>query len=170
LAGEGGEEVSDSEIIENSISSQGMRWAHVIRMGEPVDREAWVAQVPWYSLAGVETNAWVEPGVGIHHLKIWWMAREPVKLFKAAGVPDGTLVLFWAMDKGQSIREAAVLAGVAYLDYFGRWPNLVRFAKLPEGATERIEIYNGADELVTARLVETSWAPKGFLIMEAIDE
>ena len=123
-------------------------------------------RVPWYSLGGVETNAWVEPGVGMHHLKIWWMAREPVKLFRAPGVADGTLVLFWAMDKGQSIREAAVLAGVAYLDYFGRWPGVVRFARLPEGATESIEIYKGEGELVMARLVETSWTPKGFLILD----
>jgi hypothetical protein len=153
-------------VIENTISAQGMRWAHIIRMGEPVEREDWVARVPWYSQAGIQTQAWIEPGVGMHHLKLWWLAREPVKLSGAPGMLDGGLVLFWAMDKGQSIREAAMLAGVAYLDYFGWWPGVVRFAKLPEGATGTIVIYDAPEEHVLVRLIEASWTPKGFLILD----
>jgi hypothetical protein len=158
--------MNDSEVIENTISVQGMRWMHVIRMGEPVDQDVWLARVPDYSLSLVQVQRQYETGLDLHHLRLWWPAREPVRLFNAAGLLDGTTVLLWSLDKGQSLREAAIYAGVAYLAYFNRWPNLARFAKLPEGATETIDIYQTAEEHVTARLVESGWVPKQFLVME----
>jgi hypothetical protein len=161
--------MNDSEVIENTISVQGMRWMHVIRMGEPVDQEMWLARVPDYSLSLVQVQRQYEPGLELHHLRLWWPAREPIRLFNAPGLVDGTSVLLWSLEKKQGLRDAARYAGVAYLDYFGRWPDLVRFAKLPEGATETIDIYQTEEEHVTARLVETGWVPKQFLIMEEAD-
>ncbi|MBE3142543.1 MAG: hypothetical protein IMZ61_01260 [Planctomycetes bacterium] len=160
--------MNDSEVIENTISAQGMRWLHVIRMGEPVDQEMWLARVPDYSLSLVQMQRQYETGLDLHHLRLWWPAREPVRLFNAPGLVDGTTVLLWSLDKGQSLREAAIYAGVAYLSYFNRWPNLARFAKLPpEGrGVETIDIYQSEEEHVTARLVETGWVPKQFLVME----
>jgi hypothetical protein len=160
----------DSEVIENTISAQGMRWVHIIRMGEPVDQEMWLARVPYYSRELVQVQRQYETGLDLHHLRLWWPAREPVKLINVPGGEDGKTVLLWSLDKGQSLREAAIYAGVAYLSYFNLWPNLVRFARLPAGATETIDIFQMASEHIIARLVDTEWVPKQFLVMEETND
>jgi hypothetical protein len=150
--------MSDETLLVNDITRFGLRRLHVVRMGAPVEGWNWVTKVPADGLELVKAFETREEGVDVFHLWIVWNAREPVKV-------EGKTVLFWWIGKGISLRDAARYAAVSYLGWFERWPGVVKVCKLPTGSTGEIEIAQEAD-FIRVRLVEASWAPKGFLILE----
>lgn len=150
------------EVIENTLSEHGLRWLHVARMGAPVDKKYWMSRISFYAV-GVGTQTQHEPGLDVHHLRMWWQAREAVVLQGAADGLTGKRVLLWYVERGQSLREAALYAGVAYLEEFGRWPRAVLVRKIPKNSPGEIELW--ADEQVSARLIEAEWVPRNFLVL-----
>jgi len=153
------------EILENTLNQSGLRWMHLAQMGAPVAASLWLARIPSYSLPLVETQQQHEKGLDLHHLRMWWPARE---LVTVKGGPEGLndrQALLWALDKGQTLREAIVYAGVAYMDLVGRWPDVAMVQSLPRGATDTVNIYEDADERITVRLAALAELPHGFLLM-----
>ena len=66
------------EVLGNSISAQGMRWLHVVQMGQPVDQDYWLSRINHYCLAQMETQTEYEKVLDLHHLRMWWPARRRV--------------------------------------------------------------------------------------------
>jgi len=159
------------EVLENSMSSHGMRWLHVVQMGQPVNMDTWLSQINHYCLALVETQTEYEQDLDMHHLRLWWPAREVIT---AQGGPDwlnGRKALLWKIAKGQVLREAVMFAGIAYLDLVGRWPKVALVQKIPEMATERVLVYADSEERVEVKLEAIPTLPRGFVLMaERIDK
>lgn len=153
------------EVLENCITPQGMHWLHVVSMGKPVDREAWLRRVCRYCLP-VEYAERYEPGLDVYHLQMWWTTREMLTI---EGGPDwlsGQLGLVWRLDRGQSLREGLVYAGLAYVELSdGRFPKTALIGKLPSGATERVAIYDDGEERYEVRLLELTGLPSGTLVL-----
>lgn len=162
----------DAEVVENRLTDKGMRWLHVVRMGAPVDAAAWLEQVCYYSRELVEHQVQHEQGLDLHHLRMWWPARELVTISGGANGLDGRQALLWKIDRGQSLRDAILYAGIAYLDETGRWPGVALVQAIPEGATERVMVYEDSDELHDVRLAVLESLPRGFILMceEVTDE
>jgi len=78
---------------------------------------------------------------------------------------QGRQALLWAIDKGQSLREAIVYAGMAYVDLTGRWPGMALVQSIPSGATETVTVYEDSNERILVRLTELSALPRGFVLM-----
>ncbi len=154
----------NGELIENTLSSYGLRWMHVVNMGKPVDRELWISQAPFYA-AGLQTQIQYERGLDVHHLRIWWHAREPIVLQCTDDGWNGRQVLLWYIERGQTLREAAMYAGLAYLEVFGRWPNTALVARRPQGAPGTFELWADETERVEAQLIEAEWVPRNFLVL-----
>lgn len=153
------------ERMENSLSVQGMRWLHLARMGEPIEAADYGPHLPRFA-ADVTVHREFERGIGVHHLKLAWPAREMITLDgQGAGGMTGQRALLWKVEKGQGLRDAAVYAGLAHVELTSRWPGRVLVQKKPEGATGEIEIYRDADEAHLAKLEEAGWVPRGFLIL-----
>lgn len=155
-----------AEILENCLSPYGLRWVHVAQMGGPVAAEPWLERVSPYSRPLVEIQHQAEPVLDLHHLRMWWPARELVTM--NGGSPSwlqGRQALLWAIDKGQSLREAIVYAGMAYVDLTGRWPGMALVQSIPSGATETVTVYEDSNERILVRLTELSALPRGFVLM-----
>lgn len=153
------------EVLENSISAEGMRWLHVVQMGQPVDQEYWLGTICQYSLALVERQTQYEEDLDLHHLRLWWPAREPVTICGGPGWLNDQRAVLWRVEKGQMLREAVMYAGVAYLDLIGRWPSVALVQSLPAGATERVLVYADSDERVEVTLEVWETLPRGFVLM-----
>lgn len=155
----------DAEVVENRLTDKGMRWLHVAQMGAAVDPKPWIEEVSFYSRELVEYSAQHEKGLDLHHLRMWWPARELVTISGGANGLDGRQALLWKIDRGQSLRDAVMYAGIAYADLTGRWPGLALVQAIPEGATERVLVYEDSDELHDVRLAELASLPRGFLLI-----
>ncbi|MEW6650914.1 MAG: hypothetical protein AB1453_12090 [Chloroflexota bacterium] len=153
------------EVLENCVTAQGVHWLHVVSMGKPVERAAWVKRVCRYCLP-VEYAERYEKGLDVHHLQMWWLAREMMTIDCGAAWLDGMEVLVWMLDRGQSLREGLIYAGIAYVDLTdGRLPATALVGKIPSGATEWVAIYEDGDERREVRLLELPGLPKGMLIL-----
>lgn len=152
----------DEELLSNTISRYGLRELHVARMGAPVEIDHWMSFLPDY--ADAEMQRWTEEPLGIHHLVILWPAREAVHLVDGPSEWCGLDVVLWRLDKGQSLRDGAIKAAVAYLEKIGRWPNRVAMRKLPAGA-QAFEVYRGESETAMVTPVEAGWVPIGYVVM-----
>jgi len=154
----------DEELLSNTISRYGLRELHVARMGAPVEAERWCELIPSYADGTAEMTRWVEDALGIHHLLIVWPAREVVHLVDGPSEWCGLDVVMWRLDKGQSLRDGAICAAVAYLERFGRWPTRAAVRKLPAGA-QAFEVYRGESETAMVMPVEAGWVPVGYVVM-----
>ena len=158
--------MSEETLLVNDMTPYGLRRMHIIRMGAPVEKGRWVEQTPLEARELLEAFEQEDKTLGIWHLWLVWNARERVRLHGAPGLEDGKVVLWWALGRGQALRESIRYAAVAYLGWFEKWPEVVKVRKLPKGAPEEVELYEDENECVKARLVEAQWAPKGVLIMD----
>lgn len=153
------------EVLENCITPQGMHWLHVVSMGKPVDRAAWVRRVCRYCLP-VEYAEQHEPSLDVYHLRMWWKAREMLTIEGGPDWLNGQTALVWRLDRGQSLRDGLVYAGLAYVELSdGRFPAIALVGKLPRGATERVAFYDDGDERHEVRLRDLAGLPSGVLVL-----
>jgi len=154
------------EILENTLSPQGVHWMHLVQLGTPVEIEPWLAQIGWYSRPLVESQRQVEEGLDLHHLRLWWPARELV-VVDGLGPdwPNGRQVLLWAMDKKQTVRETIMYAGIAYADLVNRWPTVAMVQSIPSGATETVVVYEDTEDCIVVRLHALPTLSRGFLLI-----
>jgi hypothetical protein len=150
--------VNEGELIENMISYQGLRGAHVICYGKPVDADAWINQIcPDYAQELVHRMVWIEKALGMHHLRFWWNARQVLEFDKRFEAPVRYGVL-WYIAKGESLSFAVDLAATLYHRTFGRMPSTAWITKLPKDAAEFIEVID-QDCLMRVELATGEWVP-----------
>lgn len=155
-----------AEILENTLSPQGMHWMHLLQLGAPVDLEPIMQRISWYSRPLVQTQRQIEDGLDLHHLRVWWQAREMVTV--DGGGPDwlrGHTALLWWIDRGQTLREAVMYAGIAYMDYVGCWPTWALVQAIPTGATKTVTVYEDNEEHIAVQLGELPGLAHGFILM-----
>ncbi|HBA90876.1 MAG TPA: hypothetical protein DCZ08_03580 [Anaerolineaceae bacterium] len=153
------------EILENTLNQNGLRWMHLAQMGAPVEAAPWLARVPHYSRPLVETQHQVERGLDLHHLRLWWPARELVAIHNGPAWLEGRQALLWMVDKNQTLREAICYAGIAYVDLVCRWPTAALVQSIPNGATDTVMVYADADEQIAVRLESLPELPRGYILM-----
>lgn len=139
---------------------------HLVQMGAPIEAAPWLAWIPEYSRSLAETQRQHEEDLDLHHLRIWWPAREMVTV--DGGGPDwlkGKTALLWSIDRGQKLREAIMYAGIAYMDITARWPSMALVQSLPTGATKTVTVYEDNEERITVRLGELPGLAHGFILM-----
>jgi len=154
------------EILENSLSEHGVHWLHLVQMGAPIEAAPWLARIPEYSRPLAETQHQHEEELDLHHLRIWWPARELVVVDGSS--PDwlyGQQALLWAMDKKQTLRDAIMYAGIAFMDLVGQWPIVALVQSRPVGATEMVTVYEDTEERIAVRLVALPELSHGFVLL-----
>jgi hypothetical protein len=157
---------SKGEILENTLSQEGMRWLHVVSMGLAVDAEYWLSQVAPFSRPLVEMQRQYEPGLDLHHLRMWWpVTHELVTVTGGPAWLNGRQALLRKIEKGQLMREAIQLAGVEYADLSGRWPDVALTQSIPAGATDQVLVYEDSEERIVVSLEALETLPRGFVLM-----
>lgn len=152
------------ELVQNDITRYGLRRAHVMRFGRCPDREGWVEQlVPGDSLETLACMEQTEEELGMHHLRLWWNAREMVLLPEQ--VCPGRWSAFWWIGAGETLRQAADLAAWLYQLRTGQRPSRAMVARLPQGATECIEVEGRGRTDFTLELCAAGWAPQRYVIV-----
>ena len=76
----------DERVVDMGVSRFGLHRLHVIRMGKPVEMERWIDQ--YVPMGGrVETHlAFEEPGLGLHHLYLYWRMEIASQARNDAGI------------------------------------------------------------------------------------
>lgn len=154
------------EILENSLSEHGVHWLHLVQMGAPIEAAQWLAWIPEYSRPLAETQHQHEEELDLHHLRIWWPARELVVV--DCLIPDWLRrrqALLWAVEKKQTLREAIMYAGIAYMDLVGRWPTVSLVQSIPASATETVTVYEDNEDRIAVRLAALPELPHGFVLL-----
>lgn len=171
--GEGTTVGTDEILIENSLSRYGLRTLHIMRMGGPVNLEKWFELAPVACRDTVAAYRNAEPELGVHHLYLYWSAREIVsfKYIDGQALPG---VMWWIgkswydTSKTASIREAADWGSMTYEMAFGRPPTRCLVEKILEGwkmaSGDSFEV-EGDGHPVKLILTEELWVPKGFIVI-----
>lgn len=164
----------DEVMVENSLSRYGLRTLHVMRMGGPVNVDRWLEMVPVVCRETVQVYREMEGGLGVHHLSLYWPAREVTRLVYPEDLRQVDGVFWWIgksmyePEKTASIREAADWAAMTYRMAYGRQPErcLVREIlagwKMASGDPFEVE---GDGQTIKLQLTEEPWIPKGFLVI-----
>lgn len=164
----------NEELLINDISRAWLRRLHVMGMGAMPSLDEWLARLPGSCTDTLTILRYEESDIGIHHLWLWWKAREMVLL----SFPDSRrkmAVVWWI--GSDNFRKAAENAATRYFLDTGRDGNLCLTRSIPKGAPRDmndkplpIEIVS-LGETIQLTLCEARWIPRGYLVvMEAIDE
>ncbi|MBA4420247.1 MAG: hypothetical protein C0391_03795 [Anaerolinea sp.] len=155
--------MSEEVCLENDMSRFGLRRLHVICLGEPVKIENWTQHVPMSSIHTCSSVAWVEKPVGMHHLQIYWKAREVVKIFDpstGSGDKELVVVMWWIDVKaGDTIRTAADDAACFFSAMYPWMPTKAALSNLPKG----IENKKLDEPFQNIEFIEMPWVPKSFV-------
>lgn len=84
-------------VMSDTLSLDGIRRLHVLRMGGEVDLARWMGRVPVVCEGTLARTSWVEEALGVWHLLLVWRARELVTL-QAPGM-DGLPAVMWGIDR-----------------------------------------------------------------------
>ena len=151
----------DGEILENVISSFGLRRLH-IASGDPLNREAWVDKIPWYArISGtVQARAWTEDVLGMHHLELYWQCRDLININKGRR-PGFEPALIWWIGNVARMRDTLPEAIEAFLGYAGFLPD-VALLRVKAGAPD---VYVDEVTGVELNIREAGWVPEKFLFL-----
>lgn len=163
-------EQCDEQLVDNTLSRFGLRTLHLMRMGGPVNLERWLNLCPEVCRESLSSYRAVEESLGVHHLFLFWPARE-ITHFR---YPDGSQAdgVFWWIGKSwydpaktASIREAADWASMTYEMAFHQQPQKCLVGKIQEGWNVASGQCFDVDGGRTLQLIEEPWVPKGFVII-----
>ena len=164
----------DEVMVENSLSRYGLRTLSVMRMGGPVNLERWLDLSPAVCRESVQAWRNEERELGVHHLSLFWPAREVTRLVYPDDLRQVDGVFWWIgksmyePEKTASIREAADWASMTYQIAFQRWPTRCLIGKIRAGwkmkGGDSFEM-EGDGQAVPLMLLEELWVPKGFLVI-----
>lgn len=85
------------QVLNDSLSLDGIRRLHILQMGSPVDLSRWIGRVPVVCEGMLARTSWVEEALGVWHLLLVWRARELVTL-QAPGMA-GLPAVMWGIDR-----------------------------------------------------------------------
>lgn len=84
-------------VMSDTLSLDGIRRLHILRMGAEVDAARWMGRVPVVCEGTLARTSWVEEALGVWHLLMVWRAREMVTL-QAPGI-EGLPAVMWGIDR-----------------------------------------------------------------------
>ena len=157
--------MAEEVLVENAISSYGLRRVHVMQMGKPVAARRWLSLVPDEAKHLANGFRWFEEDLDIYHLCLVWHAREPMNL------TDGEQqfeVVLWFVDvkNGENLRFGVDLAAIIFERHYARQPELAVVRRLPENAPGWLTTEGGAGFApVKVRLAEDVRIPERFVVM-----
>jgi hypothetical protein len=160
----------DEMVVLNELDCGGMRTVHVMRQGRPVEREHWLETVTAPGLDSLWVRVDDEKALGVHHLWMFWMAREVVRCAKLDGVG-----MMWWMDR-QPVRTALTRAAEWLWGETGLDGNVGLIQKAPAAAPRgpdgkmlpvKLTILGEERELA---LREASWVPRDFVVVTREEE
>jgi hypothetical protein len=155
-------------VVLDDITVYGLHRKHIVKMGSEPVVEDWIeAAVPAEAVECLQTNRYFEDGLDIHHLWMYWNAREVVKLTRCAGqtdVPPVQEVVFWWIGPCVPMRLAIDLAAGLFEMRLGRKPTQAWVQKLPKGATPCVDL-TGPQAGQMVELKEAEWVPKGYVVI-----
>lgn len=173
--------MSDEVLVDNLLSKHGMRFVSVMRMGQDVQIQPWVERfVSWEAHGDLNVMRRTDEA-GMHHLHMWWKAREVVELVDKTLNPTLTPALsltgrggsaktavMWNIRKNEetgeeaTIRSAADWAADLLKLRTGRAAEQVVVSKIPAGAPEEFALETSG---IMVRLVAEDWVPVGFVMV-----
>jgi len=157
--------MDDERVIQNDVTVHGLRRLHVVRMGRPVDMEHWMgSSVVMYGLDTLQRHTSYEPDLGVHHLYMWWHAREPMKFCVPVAKVEVAGVMWW-IGQGERMSAAIDLAATRHWLEYGTWPSAAYVREIPRGATAWVEILDEHNRAIRVRLAKADWAPKRVLMI-----
>lgn len=160
----------DVMMIENSLSTEGVRRVHV--MGS----EKCHVTGDERQVAGIEIPAWAEVKVWVdelklHHLEATWQPRGELVDYSMAshcevdcpfcqgrGCIWRRVVSLWMLKKGESLREGMKGASEAFALATGRDPLYAWARRLPKGVEWGAEVAVGGEAFVN--LYSADWMPE----------
>lgn len=152
--------MGEDVLLENLLTVRGLRRVHVMRLGEKIDRAAWIERcVPVEAIEYLSVFERYDVDVHMWHLHLVWNAREMV-------IHDQAEVVLWWPGRAMSgegvasAREAIDLASWLYKIRKGALPETAWMRRLPRGATERVEVASLGASLM---LVEANWVPEKYI-------
>lgn len=158
-----------ARVVEDVVTSGGLRQVHVVSMDGPVDVRRWVNELaPGEAAAGdVQIYRVHEADVGVHHAWLVWHAREVVEIFAAGDGGESRFQgVMWWVGPEEGLRYSIDVAAAVYRAKLGRWPVQAWVRKLPRGATAEVAIdglYGEEPEVVA--LGEAGWVPPRFVVL-----
>jgi len=135
------------EIVENELLETGVRVMHVLRMGAPVELDAFLDVVPPFGRETLVSWADEEAMLGVHHLWLVWNVRE---------LMDGRV--YWWLRPGETLRDGIHEAATLFCVETGDWPEVAWVRAMPSGGQVEVEVDDG---LVRVALLEAGWAVRG---------
>lgn len=85
-------------MVLNDLTRFGLRRLHVVRDGQPVEQDTWLEYVPIQAQPTISRLVRFEKSLGIHHLELWWKARECVVLVEPDTGREVEAVLWFVGD------------------------------------------------------------------------
>jgi len=151
--------MSAETLVRDEVTMYGQHWLEVLRMGAPVDRDAWMDRVPVGARHLMKSWERHEKEMDIYRYYLWWPVRELVRVKL-----DGTVkeVVVWFIEPGQTIRNAAINAAAEMWLERERWPEMLWLWHVPDGAPKRVPLDVPEVEL---EVQEAVWAPKGYVVV-----
>lgn len=152
---------AEARVVEDSISSHGLRTVHVVGYNHEVPLDDWMHLVPGESIDILKVSRLQEPEIGIYHLRLYWNAREMVE-FQSGVLKYGVL---WYVNTGERLRDAIDLATSLYRLAVGVYPRDAWTRSLPEGAPKEMEITGIRNEIPggPVTLHEAAWVPPRYV-------
>lgn len=153
--------MAEGEILENYISTYGLRRLHVAN-GDPLDRKAWIEKVPWYArqVQKVLVREWREELLGIHHLELYWHCRDLININKGKRPGYAPGLVWWLADCTR-LRDALPTAVEAFLGYSGKLPGMVLMRTKGDAPDVYVEPLTGLELVLRA----ADWVPEKFVCL-----
>lgn len=157
------------QVLLNDSSRYGLRRLHVVQLDKPPSKEEWLERLPGSCLDTLNVLQYEEKGLGIHHLWMWWNAREVMTLV----FPDRVRrqAVLWYVGKGVSFRQALADAATRHYMDLERDGNYCVTRNLPagtpideQGKPMPVEVISLGRKL-TFELSQEDWVPKGYLVV-----
>lgn len=160
----------DETVMEDVITSRGLRTLHIMRRGQPVNPFAWAqkwidAKVP-EECQSKDLLQWHvtregDPALDYWHLTLYWNAREMIEFGR--GWQDAALRygVLWYIAPGESVTPAAKTAATLYVIHTGRIATGLWLRHEPAHKPTRVETDYGPLQVVTGQ----DWVPERYLVV-----
>jgi hypothetical protein len=160
----------DEMVVKNELDCGGMRTVHVMRGGKPVERDKWLDAVPGPALDSLWVRVDEEKALGVHHLWVFWMARELVRQAEMENV-----CALWWMDR-LTVRDALVQAAEWFWGETGLDGNIGLMHQAPKAAPRDLDgkllpvklVILGEERMLELR--EAAWVPRDFVVVTREEE
>ena len=145
------------KLVDSSITNKGVRKARMVKMGNPITKQEWVAFVPGeVVLSSVALHERYDRELDVHHLEVSWMAREMVR-------KENNVLVYWWLG-GMSIGFGLECAASLFCEETGKMPDSGLVKSLPKKYEPMVGVeYKG--QIGSVKVGVADWVPWGFVVV-----